>query len=748
MKYFKILLLVLLMQANNTTAQANLTMVEYFLDNDPGFGNGTLITVPANTTDYANQIININPALIADGIHTFYIRSKNADGTWSHTNRLLFNKPENNSVAAPTANLTTVEYFLDNDPGFGNGTLITVPANTTDYANQIININPALITDGIHILYIRSKNADGAWSHTNKLLFYKPEVANSNNLISKIKYAEYFIDTDPGYFNAAQIAITPNTDIANIVISTNITGLTTGSHKFFIRGIDSLGKWSHTDSLAFNVTSAIPAPAIVVSSVSKLAMCATDTFYVGYQATGTFMGNIHTVQLSNAAGSFAFPTIVGTKITNKLADTIKCKLPTNLAAGSGYLIRVVNNNDAVEPYPYSQPINITAATNTFTLTNDVVVNGNLNLANPPNAIFPCFAGGKIILGNFNLRVNGAISGFDNNNFIVTNGSGTLCINNAASQNNIYPVANNINSTNFITINNTGTPDIFCVNLKPQVLKNGTTGNVVTTSVIKNTWNITEAVAGGSNANLTVFWSLADELPNFNRASCYISHFTGGAYDIAANTIALGINPYNTTRNNVSSFSPFVVTSSGSVLPISLLNFSGKIIGNESLLNWQTTNEINSKHFLIQRSVDGINFTNVDTVKAAGFSTTIKNYSYKDDINNIVSSPIYYRLQQYDANGKFIYSNIIILKKYSNTNTITIFTNPVKNILQIQAYFAKNGAAVLNIIGADGKTIIQKNITIIKGINNIELDVNTLASSVYFIKIENETNSYIQKFVKQ
>ena len=152
--------------------------------------------------------------------------------------------------------------------------------------------------------------------------------------------------------------------------------------------------------------------------------------------------------------------------------------------------------------------------------------------------------------------------------------------------------------------------------------------------------------------------------------------------------------------------------------------------------------------MIQRSVDGINFTNVDTVKAAGFSTTIKNYSYKDDINNIVSSPIYYRLQQYDANGKFIYSNIIVLKKYSNTNTITIFTNPVKNILQIQAYFAKNGAAVLNIIGADGKTIIQKNITIIKGINNIELDVNTLASSVYFIKIENETNSYIQKFVKQ
>ena len=74
MKYFKILLMVLLMQANNTTAQANLTMVEYFLDNDPGYGNGTIITVPANTTDYANQIININPALITDGIHILYIR--------------------------------------------------------------------------------------------------------------------------------------------------------------------------------------------------------------------------------------------------------------------------------------------------------------------------------------------------------------------------------------------------------------------------------------------------------------------------------------------------------------------------------------------------------------------------------------------------------------------------------------------------------------------------------------------------
>ena len=748
MKYFKILLLVLFIQTNTSTAQTNLTMVEYFLDTDPGFGNGTILTVPASTTDYANQIININPALITDGLHTLYIRSKNADGVWSHTNKLLFNKPENNSVAAPTANLTIVEYFLDNDPGFGNGTIVTVPASTTDYANQIININPALIADGIHTLYIRSKNADGTWSHTNRLLFYKPEVANSNNLISKIKYAEYFIDTDPGYYNAAPIAIVPNINIADFVLNTNITGLTTGSHKFFIRGIDSLGKWSHTDSLAFNVTTALPAPAIVASSVSKLAMCATDTFYVGYQATGTFMGNIYTVQLSNANGSFAFPTIVGTKITNKLADTIKCKLPTNLAAGSGYLIRVVNNNDAVEPYPYSQPINITAATNTFTLTNDVVVNGNLNLANPPSAIFPCFAGGKIILGNFNLRVNGAISGFDNNNFIVTNGTGTLCINNAASQNNIYPVANNINTTNFITINNTGTPDVYCVNLKPQVLKNGTTGNPVISSVVKNTWNITEAVVGGSNVNLTVFWNLADELPDFNRASCYISHFTGGAYDISANTIALGNNPYSTTRNSITNFSPFVVTSSGSILPISLLSFSGSILNEASILTWQTNNEINSKNFIIQRSTNGINFINVDTVAASGYTTTIKNYGFIDDITFITNPVIYYRIQQTDANGKFSNSNIIMLKKVSKTNGIIIFPNPVNNVLKAQAYFAKNGIAVIHVVGADGNTITQKNIAVIKGINNIELNVNTLASSVYFIKIKNETNSYIQKFVKQ
>ncbi|MCY7291197.1 MAG: T9SS type A sorting domain-containing protein, partial [Ferruginibacter sp.] len=435
-------------------------------------------------------------------------------------------------------------------------------------------------------------------------------------------------------------------------------------------------------------------------------------------------------------------------VLNNTTGTISCSIPINTSAGTAYRTKIVASMPNFEGAANNTNLTINMAVNTFTLTGDLIVNANLDLNNPPTASFPCFAGGKIILGNFNLRVNGAITGFDNNHFVVTNGTGSLCINNPASQNNVYPVANNSISTNFISINNTGTPDVFCVNLQPQVLINGTSGAVVNSSVVKNTWNITEGVLGGSNASITVFWNLADELQNFNRNGCYISHYTGNVYDVQTNSSAVGTNPYSIVRNNINSFSPFVVTSNASVLPVSLLNFSGKIDSDVSFLNWQTINEQNSKNFIVQRSLNALDFIDNATFNAGGFSTDIKSYIYKDEVANVLGTSFYYRLQQNDLDGKFTYSPMILLKKATKTNSLIIYPNPVYSKLNAQAYFEKNGVAVVNILAVDGKVILQKNVTVQKGNNIISLDVNTIVSGIYFIKIENETNRYIQKFVKE
>lgn len=65
---------------------------------------------------------------------------------------------------------------------------------------------------------------------------------------------------------------------------------------------------------------------------------------VAFTATGTFnVGNVFTAQASDASGSFASPTVLGT-LAGTASGTIAGNWPASLGAGAGYLIRVVSSN--------------------------------------------------------------------------------------------------------------------------------------------------------------------------------------------------------------------------------------------------------------------------------------------------------------------------------------------------------------------------------------------------------------------
>ncbi len=68
-----------------------------------------------------------------------------------------------------------------------------------------------------------------------------------------------------------------------------------------------------------------------------------------------------------------------------------------------------------------------------------------------------------------------------------------------------------------------------------------------------------------------------------------------------------------------SITKFFVSPSGSLLPLTLLDFTVTKNGNIAQLKWQTANEVNTSHFDIERSTDGVNFTAIGKVDAAGNS---------------------------------------------------------------------------------------------------------------------------------
>lgn len=97
-----------------------------------------------------------------------------------------------------------------------------------------------------------------------------------------------------------------------------------------------------------------------------------------------------------------------------------------------------------------------------------------------------------------------------------------------------------------------------------------------------------------------------------------------------------------------------------VVPVTLVSFDAARENNDVKLSWQTAQELNSDHFVVERSYDGTNFTNIATVDAAGNSSTILQYSYTDVNANSFGGRVYYRLKMLDTDGTSAYSPIKLL----------------------------------------------------------------------------------------
>lgn len=255
---------------------ASINYEEYFIDADPGIGSGTSIPVTSSTDATVNNY-SVNLNAVTSGVHRIYFRTRDSKGAWSHTNVQTFFKlfPAATIPSNPVvANITKVEYFIDTDPGFGKGTSIPISASIDVTAN---NASPDItgIATGVHRIYFRTQDANGSWSLTNVQTFFVANVAASipaNPLAANIVKMEYFIDTDPGFGNGKPIAITSSADVTASNVPIDLSGLSNGVHRIYIRTQDANGSWSETNLQTFNILMAnvvIP-PNPTAANITKL----------------------------------------------------------------------------------------------------------------------------------------------------------------------------------------------------------------------------------------------------------------------------------------------------------------------------------------------------------------------------------------------------------------------------------------------------------------------------------------------
>jgi Secretion system C-terminal sorting domain len=257
------------------------------------------------------------------------------------------------------------------------------------------------------------------------------------------------------------------------------------------------------------------------------------------------------------------------------------------------------------------------------------------------------------------------------------------------------------------------------------------------NAVNATWFITEAIAGGSNADITLQWNAAQELPGFDRSTSRFGHYNSG-WQLSIPSTAAGSNPYTFNGTGITSFSPFGILNNAGALPLRFIQFAAqKCNSNNVCINWQTASEINVSHFVVERSLDGQLYTPVTRVAAQ--NGVSNNYVFTDDIAMLqYISKIYYRIKQTDNDGKTGYSNVQLIK--ADIKKIEIYPNPVADRL----YFTNwQEIKTIQLFSAEGK-LIQVVLS-----NQNYMDVKALPDGTYFIKTtskQNETGMY--SFIKR
>jgi len=175
----------------------------------------------------------------------------------------------------------------------------------------------------------------------------------------------------------------------------------------------------------------------------------------------------------------------------------------------------------------------------------------------------------------------------------------------------------------------------------------------------------------------------------------------------------------------------------SALPVQLVFFGGKLVGNQVKLNWVAENEQNFLLFDVERSFNGNSYTSIGQVKAANQ----RNYTFNDNAQNINGRRVYYRLKKIDKDGKYAYSEVFTLHIPLNTK-FSVYPNPANSFIKLQLNGTVSGKVTVQVTNALGNVLQQQ--TLQSAGNTITLNTQALPNGTYLVKLLINGGQFIQK----
>lgn len=267
------------------------------------------------------------------------------------------------------------------------------------------------------------------------------------------------------------------------------------------------------------------------------------------------------------------------------------------------------------------------------------------------------------------------------------------------------------------------------------------------SVIDRWWDITP------NSPLTAdvtfsYRGIENTLtPPYNSGIIGAQWWDGSAWNqnnsITGSAIATTLGIGSVTALNLSQFCPFILSSVSVPLPIESIDFTSICKQNDVVLNWKTENETNTKLFIIEKSTNAVNYSEIGQVNSSETNNGKRHYTFIDKFAN-TNSLNYYRLKELDIYGSVKKHNAISNHACIPDQTIISVINTADGKVFISFNARVSDTYSIKLYDMMHKCVLIETKEVQKGFQEFELNTYSLPTSVYQLSIVGQTTEKHQK----
>jgi hypothetical protein len=198
------------------------------------------------------------------------------------------------------------------------------------------------------------------------------------------------------------------------------------------------------------------------------------------------------------------------------------------------------------------------------------------------------------------------------------------------------------------------------------------------------------------------------------------------------------------NNNGGLLDQFTVNVSGT-LPVTFTKFTAQKTGAGVAIKWTVAEVINHDYFSIERSTDGIQFTEINRNNENINGQGNRSFSI-NDINLPPAAILYYRIRQCDIGGVCKYTEVKTVR-VDEKNKFVLYPVPAGNSVNILYTSTNANAVTINIVDQHGGVMINEIRKVTTGVNNIQLDITKLAKGNYIVTVNDGKEKLTEKLIK-